>query len=254
MSKGVLLDLSGVLYVGETALPGAADAVAALRRAGLAVRFLTNSTRSPRRVLLKRLTALGFDVEPAELFTPAAAACNWLAEHGYAPHLLVHDDLVEDFAACSRDGPKAVVVGDAGTGFTYDRLNAAFRLIMAGAPFLALAANRVFLDADGELSLDAGAFVKALEFSTGVAPIILGKPAREFFAAAAASADLALNDMIMIGDDAEADISGALAAGAGSAFLVRTGKYRAGDETRVSPPPTAVHDDLQSVVRHLLEG
>ena len=49
------------------------------------------------------------------------------------------------------------MVGDAAQGFTYAALNAAFRKLLAGAEFLALARNRSFKDEDGELSLDAGA-------------------------------------------------------------------------------------------------
>jgi ribonucleotide monophosphatase NagD (HAD superfamily) len=48
----------------------------------------------------------------------------------------------------------------------------------------------------------------------------------------------------MVGDDAEADVAGALAAGLGAALLVRTGKYRPGDETKVEPSPTATVADL----------
>jgi len=131
-------------------------------------------------------------------------------------------------------------------------LNPAFRHLIAGAPFLALAANRVFRDDDGELSMDAGAFVHALEFSSGVSPLVLGKPAPDFFAAACASMDCAPSDAVMIGDDAEADIAGALSAGIERAILVRTGKFAPGDETRVIPRPTDVADGIVKAVDLLL--
>ena len=53
----------------------------------------------------------------------------------------------------------------------------------AGAPLLALAHNRVFRDTDGFLSLDAGAFVAALEYASGKQAILLGKPSKAFFKA-----------------------------------------------------------------------
>ena len=59
MVKGVLLDLSGVLYDGDQPVPGAAEAVATLRAGGLPVRFLTNSTRAPRRKLLEKAAQNG---------------------------------------------------------------------------------------------------------------------------------------------------------------------------------------------------
>ncbi|MCY1303665.1 HAD hydrolase [compost metagenome] len=51
-------------------------------------------------------------------------------------------------------------------------------------------------------------------------------------------------DLAMIGDDAESDTAGALAAGIGTAILVRSGKYRDGDERRFQPAPSAVVDDI----------
>ena len=251
MVKGVLLDLSGVLYDGDTAIPGGVEAVARLREAGLPVRFLTNSTRAPRRVLLKKLSGMGFDLKEAELFTPASAACALLLEDGLRPHLLIHPDLEEDFGGIGR-GDGAVVVGDAGPYFTFDTLNAAFRVLMGGARFYALAANRTFRDADGELSMDAGAVVAALEYASGTEAQVLGKPAQAFFAAALEDMGVAADEAAMVGVDVESDVSGALTAGLGRAVLVRTGKYREGDEDRGDPAPSHVAQDLSDAVDWLL--
>lgn len=254
MVSGVLLDISGVLYEGEQAVPGAVDAVGRLRAAGLPLRFLTNSTRRPKKAILGKLAAMGFDADASEILTPAEAACDWLRNEGFAPHLLVHPDLEEDFRDAPDHGKTAVVVGDAGEHFTYDRLNAAFRRLVHGAPFLALAANRVFKDADGELSLDAGAFVRALEFSSGTEPILLGKPSPDFFMAGVRSMGCDAQDTVMIGDDAESDVAGALTAGIATGILVRTGKYRDGDEESFQPSPSAVASDVSGAVELVLAG
>lgn len=252
MVKGVLIDLAGVVYSGGDLLPGAKAAIAGLEAAKIPYRFITNTTSRPLRAILAQLEGFGLNLPPAIVFTPAQAAVAWLAAHGHAPHLLVHPALEEDFAACRRDGPPAVVVGDAREHFTFARLNAAFRLLIAGAPLVALAQNRMFRDADGELSLDAGAFVKALEFSSGVKALVIGKPEPAFFAAAAESMGLRLAEVAMIGDDAEADVAGALAAGAGMAVLVHTGKYRDGDEDLVRPRPSAVVAGIAEAVDAVL--
>lgn len=253
MTKGVLLDLSGVLYEGKQAVPGAARAVQCLRAAGLPVRFLTNSTRSPRRVLLEKLAGMGFDVGRDELFTPARAACDVLKAQRRAAHLLIHPDLAEDFAGLKGLGPdKTVVVGDAAEYFTYDAMNAAFRALNGGATLMALAANRVFKDDDGELSIDAGAFVAALEYAAETTATVLGKPSAAFFQAALDSMGCAAAQAVMVGDDAEADVAGALKAGLGKAVLVRSGKFQAGDETRNKPPPSHVADDLPAAVAWIL--
>ena len=251
MIKGVLLDLGGVVYVGDTVLSGAPDALDRLKSAGLPVRFITNTTRRSRRVLLADLASLGIDVAPEELFMPAIAARDYLAAHRLNPHLLVHPNLVEDFVDLPPGDEEAMVVGDAGDGFTYDAMNAAFRMLSAGAAFIALATNRTFKDADGGISLDAGPFVAALEFATGRTATVLGKPSPDFFRQATASLGCAADETVMVGDDAECDVAGAMATGA-AGILVRTGKYAAGAEATVSPPPTAVLDDLPAAVDWIL--
>ena len=248
MIRGVLLDLAGVIYDGDHALPGALSAIDRLRQAGLSLRFVTNTTRMPKRKVLGRLAKLGLDIWQAELFTPAEAARNWLAANDCSPSLLVHPNLAEEFDGETGRPHLAVIIGDAGEDFDFARLNHAFRELIGGAPFIALAKNRSFKDADGGLSLDAGAFVTALEFATGREALVLGKPSPAFFQAALASMNCAPESAVMVGDDAESDIAGALGAGLVAAVLVRTGKYRAGDETRFSPRPTATVADLSAAV------
>ncbi len=252
MVSGVLLDLAGVLYEGDQAVSGAAEAVGRLRAGKLPVRFLTNSTRRPKRAIMQKLTATGFGVEASEILTPAGAARDWLRREQFTAHLLVHPDLEEDFADVPQGKAPAVIVGDAGRYFTYDRMNTAFRRLVQGAPFLALAANRVFKDADGELSLDAGAFVRALEYSSGTSPMLLGKHSPDFFMAGVRSMGCEPHEVAMIGDDAESDVAGALQAGIGTGILVRTGKYRSGDEERYQPKPSIVLSDVAEAVERLL--
>lgn len=258
--RGVLIDLAGVVYDGDTALPGARDALARLRSSGRAIRFVTNTTRKTKPTIHADLLRIGIDVGLSELFTPVEAAANWLAAHGATPHLLVHPAIEGAFAK-SAGAETAVVIGDAENRFTYGALNAAFRKLNGGAEFLALAKNRVFRDADGELSLDAGAVVTALEYATGREAVVLGKPSADFFAEVVADmgaelgaelgaemGGLALADVAMIGDDAESDVAGALRAGIGAGLLVKTGKYRPGDEARFDPAPTTTVADIAAAV------
>ncbi|WEX90394.1 TIGR01458 family HAD-type hydrolase [Sinorhizobium garamanticum] len=254
MINGVLLDLAGVIYDGEVAVPGATEAVRRLRDAGLPIRFVSNTTRSTKPAVLDRLTRLGLSVAPDEVFTPAEAARQWLAEHGRSPHLLVHPNLVQEFDDLTRRLPKAVVVGDAGEAFDYRALNAAFRELIAGAELLALAPNRTFKDSDGKLSLDAGAFVTGLEFASQKSAIVLGKPSQPFFRSALATINCPDAQAVMVGDDAETDVAGALQAGLAQALLVRTGKYREGDEKRFEPTPTATVRDISEAVDWIIDA
>jgi HAD superfamily hydrolase (TIGR01458 family) len=252
MIRGVLLDLAGVLYEGDHVLPGALDAVARLHQAGLPLRFVTNTTRRTKHALLRRLTRLGLDIADSELFTPGQATRDWLAENDCSPILLVHPDLAPEFADIPERGKRAVVVGDAGEAFDYASLNRAFRALIDGAQLIALAKNRSFKDEDGKLSLDAGAFVSALEFASGQTALVLGKPSPEFFAGALGSMDCPPQHAVMVGDDAEADVAGALRARLGAAILVRTGKYRARDEARFEPQPTVTVENLSAAADWIL--
>ena len=249
---GVLLDLGGVVFTGDEAIRGSIEAIAALREVGIGVRFLTNTTRRPRRALVHKLKRLGLEVGSDDVFTPAFAARHAL--RGRTPHLLVHPDLIEDFPEHDEHGHADVVlVGDAGEAFTYAALNKALRTLENGASLVALAHNRIFQDADGQPSLDAGPFVAALEYASGTTAEVIGKPARAFFDAARASLDTEAAHTVMVGDDVEGDIGGALEAGL-AGVLVRTGKYKIGDEDRIDPGPTALQDDLRAAVAWILTG
>ncbi|MGA9442061.1 MAG: TIGR01458 family HAD-type hydrolase [Methyloceanibacter sp.] len=252
MIRGILLDLAGVVYEGDHVLPNALEAVRQLHSTGLPIRFVTNTTTKTKKALLARLTGLGLEITSDELFTPGQAARAWLKQHNASPLLLVHPNLKAEFSSLPDRKKRAVIVGDAGEAFTYWTLNHAFRALIDGAAFLALAKNRTFMDDDGKLSLDAGAFVSALEYSSGKQAIVLGKPSPDFFHAALASMGCAPEEAVMVGDDAECDVAGALLAGLSRAVLVRTGKYRDGDERRVEAPPTAVVKDLPAAAAWIL--
>ena len=250
--RGVLIDLGGVVFVGDRLIEGAAEAVGRLREAGLPLRFLTNTTRRSVRRLLADLAEIGFEAEAEEVLTPAQLARSHLAGRDLRPHLLVHPDLEEEFEGLSGEAGEAVVIGDAGERFTYGALNAAYRRLEDGAEFLALAKNRNFRDEDDALSLDAGPFVAALEYASRREATVLGKPSRTFFHRAVDALGCAPEETVMIGDDAEADVGGALAAGL-MGVLVRTGKYEEGAEDALDTAPTHIADDLAAAVDWILE-
>jgi len=250
MIRGVLLDLSGVLYQGDRALPGAVVAVERLRAASLPTRFITNITRKGSREVLGALAAMGLDIAPDDLLSAPIAARHYLEDRGLHPYLLVHPALEAEFTDRVGETPDAVLVGDAADGFTYAALNRAFRMIVDGAPLLAMGNNRYFRDNDG-LSLDIGPFVAALEYASGATATVLGKPAPAFFHTAVESLGCEPEEVVMVGDDALADVDGALAAGI-PAILVQTGKYRAGDEDQITHSGAIVVPDIASAADWIL--
>lgn len=248
MYKTILLDISGVLYQGNAAIPGAVQAVRRLRNAGVVLRFVTNTSRQPSTALLSQLHDLGFEIALAELFTAPQAARRWLVERQHRPLLIIHPDLEPEFADLDQHDPDAVLLADAEERLNYAYLDQAFALLMDGAPLLAIGDNRYFQGAD-RLHLDAGPFVRALEYAAGVQAQVAGKPSPLFFEQALADAGGEAGDTLMVGDDVQADVLGALDAGL-HACLVRTGKYRQGDEQAVDGRGR-VEASLATLLKHL---
>lgn len=248
----LLLDIDGVLYVGEEPVAGAIAALAELRELSAGVRLVTNTTSKSRREIADHLQRLGFDVSLEEVLTPAALAVRHCLGREYrSVKLLVEDALREDLAGleeATRGGSAdAIVLGDLGDGFTADVLNDAFRALMDGAELVALQHNRYWRRADG-LVLDVGAYSAALEYASGREAVVVGKPAAAFFLAALDDLNASADGAVMVGDDVEADVGGAIDAGL-KGVLVRTGKYR-GEELQASPvTPTVVVDSIADVAQ-----
>ncbi|OGT94935.1 MAG: hypothetical protein A2083_07930 [Gemmatimonadetes bacterium GWC2_71_9] len=229
--KALLFDLDGTLYEDGVPLPGAAEAVAELRRRGVQVGFVTNTTSRSRRLLTERLRRCGIAAQPEQIVTALRAGAAHLAERGFRRiSALVPETAHEDLAdfELTDELPEAVVVGDLDDQWTYDILNRAFRHVMDGAELIALSRDRYWQQPDG-LVLDCGPFVAALEYATGKSAHVCGKPSPDFYNTALASlGSWALErpqDVVMVGDDIWGDIEGAQRAGL-TAWLVKTGKYR----------------------------
>uniref|UniRef100_G3Q111 Haloacid dehalogenase-like hydrolase domain-containing protein 2 n=1 Tax=Gasterosteus aculeatus aculeatus TaxID=481459 RepID=G3Q111_GASAC len=230
--KAVLIDLSGTLHVEETAVPGAQDALNRLREASVAVKFVTNTTKESKKHLLERLHRLNFDLQEEEIFTSLSAARTLLEQKRHRPLLLVEDSALQDFTGIETSEPNAVVIGLAPEQFNYQTLNKAFRLVLDGAPLIAIHKARYYKRRDG-LALGPGPFVAALEYATDRNAIVVGKPEKSFFAEALSNLGCNPNEAVMIGDDARDDVGGAQNAGM-LGILVRTG-WRQRAQTRGLP-------------------
>ena len=229
--RAILFDLDGTLYENGVPLPGAAEVVAELRRRGVQLGFVTNTTSRSRWLLTERLLRCGIDAKPEQIVTALRAGAAHLAERGFRRiSALVPEAAHEDLAdfELTDERPEAVVVGDLDDQWTYDILNRAFRHVMDGAELIALSRDRYWQQPDG-LVLDCGPFVAALEYASGKSAYVCGKPSPDFYHTALASlghwAIERPKDVVMVGDDIWGDIEGAQRAGL-TAWLVKTGKYR----------------------------
>ncbi|XP_008324338.1 haloacid dehalogenase-like hydrolase domain-containing protein 2 [Cynoglossus semilaevis] len=250
--KAVLIDLSGTLHVEDTAVAGAQEALSRLRQASVAVKFVTNTTKESRRSLYERLLRLNFDLQEQEIFTSVSAARSLLEQNQHRPLLLLEDSALEDFTGIDTSEPNAVVVGLAPDHFNYQTLNTAFRMILDGAPLIAIHKARYYKRKDG-LALGPGPFVAGLEYATGCRASVVGKPEKAFFTQAVSELGCSPSEAVMIGDDARDDVGGAQDAGM-LGILVRTGKYREGDENKLRPPPHLTCDSFPEAVDHILKN
>jgi HAD superfamily hydrolase (TIGR01458 family) len=243
----VLLDIDGTLLDGDVLVDGAAEAVAALRARDIPVLFATNTSRKSRASVAASLVAAGLPADASEILNASWAAAVQLRAAGVnRVHLLLSPDAASDwreFDVVDEDAA-AVVVGDMGRLFDFERLERAFRCLRAGARLIAAHKNPYWKGPDG-WTLDAGAFVAALEYATNVRAELVGKPAPGFFEMAARILGVETRAMSIVGDDLDADIAGGRAAGL-TTWLVRTGKFRAEDLSRVRRDRRP-HHELESI-------
>lgn len=237
----IFFDLSGVLYVGNKLIDGAIDTVAEARKRGLTVRFVTNTATRGFDEILGRLRDFGFEADKEELYTAPAAAKQLIVKKGWRPYCLIHKAIEPEFEDLDQSDPNCVVIGDARSDLNYETLNRAFRICQEGAPLIGIGMNRYFEGDDG-LQLDAGPFIRAVAWASGIEPIVMGKPGKAFFNEIVASTSYSAGECLMVGDDAEADVGGAVNAGL-NGCLVRTGKYQACDDAAI-PEEARVIDSV----------
>lgn len=234
--RGILFDLDGVIYLGDQLIDGAVQALEWVRARRIPHLFVTNTTSRPREALCRKLSGMGIAVDVDRILSPPVAAVHWLqTQTRGAAALFVPEATRVEFAGLPLwrgNGDEAVgsvVVGDLGEDWDFRRLNQAFRLLMQQpAPRLvALGMTRYWKTPDG-LQLDAGPFVTALQYASGIEPVVTGKPAAAFFHSGAEALGIQPAQLLMIGDDIRGDIGGAQQAGL-KALLVQTGKFQPSD-------------------------
>lgn len=248
--RGFIIDLDGVLYVGNRAIDGAKEAIEYLKENGYPFRCVSNTTRKCRHSIATHLSFLGFTIPENNIFTPPLAAVAYMKNTGKTGYyLLATGDVDADFKEIKNKGPDKkpdwVIIGDAGDKITYDTMNTAFRFLMDGAELLALENDRYWMAASG-LSLSAGPIVKALEYATGKTARVMGKPSQTFFNLALEDMHLRPEQVAMIGDDIITDIGGAYHAGM-KGILVRTGKFRSDSVDAAEIKPACIIDSISRI-------
>jgi phosphoglycolate/pyridoxal phosphate phosphatase family enzyme len=220
MSTVYVFDLDGVLYRGESAVPGAAEALSALRARGAALFFLTNNSSQPRQVYVEKLTRLGMSCTVAEVVTSASATADYLARVRGAVGKTVFavggpgiKDELERVGIGVRtvsdpeagDATCAFVVAGLDREFRYETLRRAQQVLLGGAQFIAT--NR-----DGQYPVESGVIpgggsvVAAISVAAGIEPLTIGKPETLGLETILNRAGVWPTEAVMIGDRLDTDI------------------------------------------------
>jgi phospholysine phosphohistidine inorganic pyrophosphate phosphatase len=262
--KGVLVDITGVLYESGTtfAIPGSVDGLKKLKESKISYRFVTNETQNTREGLVQKLSRLGYSglISISDILAPGPVTQEYLIENGLTkPYLLVHPFILPDFSGCPQldlqsEEHDCVVVGDAASSFSFENVNKAFQCLMkmSQPKIISMGYGRYYQD-NGNLMIDLGAYTKALEFATGVTATVTGKPAKTFFESALKSIGVAVSDAVMIGDDIISDVGAAQSLGM-TGIQLRTGKFRKErDENHPQVKPDLIADNFLAAVNAIVE-
>jgi len=278
----LLVDLDGVVYRGATPVPGVASVLAARAAAGDTIVYVTNNSMHYRADYVDRLSAMGAPVAADRVISSGRAAALWLAGQVPPPGRVlvvgggglerecrdVGLEVVTTASAAARaaadgiDGwtaagrPDVVLVG-LDPQLTYARLAVGLDCIRAGARFVATNRDPIFPSEQG-VRPGAGAIVAALEASSGVEPVSIGKPGPLLFSLAIQAVTGRLADAVMIGDGVATDLAAARALGI-PCILMLTGVTSRGQAERLLPAerPAALAADaaeLAAAIDRLAAG
>lgn len=223
---GYIFDLDGTLFRGEEAIPGAADALRRLRARGAQLRYLTNNSTRSQSFYANKLSELGFEVDPSEVFSSGLGTALYLRGQGIETAFVVGEDglkqtltghgIREEFLT-----PEAVVVGLC-RSFTYDLMNEAMQLIRKGARFVATNADATYPVEGGAFIPGSGSVVAAIQTCSETDPFVVGKPNPFLVELVLKDLQLPPDQVLVVGDRMDTDIESGRRAGCPTC-LVLTG-------------------------------
>lgn len=254
----VLLDLDGCVWIGDEPVPGAPEALAALRGAGKGIAFITNDPRHAPEDHVRKLWRLGFQASLTEVVTVGAAVQFLLAgdPRSRTAYVVGSRAMIEHVDAAGlrvvngteRAAHAEVVIVAGHGGFDYDELRTAVQAVLRGAELVGTTRDATFPMPDGPWP-GTGAILAAVEAGAGKrADLIVGKPEPAMYEAALDR--LGPGRVLAIGDRLDMDVAGAQRAGLDSA-LVLTGASTHEEALSSESPPTHV---ARSVTHLLLHG
>jgi NagD protein len=247
MKQGFLIDMDGVIYRGNTLIPGADHFVTRLLEDNVPFLFLTNNSQRTRRDVATKLARKGLSVTEGHIFTCAMATARFLAKQkpGGTAYVIGEGGLLQALHqngyAIVDQAPDYVVVGE-GRTLTMEMLEAAVRMIIGGARLIATNLDPS-CPTEAGLRPGCGSTVAMLESATGTKAFSVGKPSPVMMRAARKELGLRTEGTVMIGDTMETDILGGVQMGYRT-ILVLTGSTRREDLPRYAYCPDVVMESI----------
>lgn len=230
--KAVLLDLDGTVYRGSEAIPGAAEAIHRLLKAGFAVRYLTNNSAARPEGISQKLRAMEIPCEPGWVAGTGPAAALAVIGKGFkVAHLIGEPGLWESFREAgiepSDDDPKPVLVTGICRSFDYAMMDRALQSLLGGALWIATNRDGSYPLEGGRFQPGAGSIVAALEAAAARPPdLVIGKPEPLLIHQLSESMGILASETLMVGDREDTDLEAGRRAGS-MTWLVLTGYERA---------------------------
>lgn len=256
--RGLVIDMDGVLWTGDTALPGLENFIVGLRRRGVRFMLATNNNTQTPAGFAEKARRLGAVVRPEEVITATTATIHYLRGRYPAgtPLYAIGEkplkDQLEQAGYVLNDQSAAAVIAALDRNLSYEMLKRATLLIRAGAAFIAPNPDVVYPTPEG-LVPGSGMVLAALEATTGCRPLIIGKPEAGIFRMALDRMGLAPADCASLGDRLDTDIAGGQRAGLKS-ILVLSGVTTAADLAASSLQPDWVFSGLSELTAALDAG
>jgi phosphoglycolate/pyridoxal phosphate phosphatase family enzyme len=222
--------LDGTVYLGDTIIDGAAEAIRSLRDRGDKVVFLSNKPIASRGSYAEKLTKMGIPTSIDDVLNSSLIVARYLQRHvkqGQRVYVVGEEPICEELRLhgieITDDGHEPdYVVLSWDRRFNYDTLNIVYQAVLRGAIVIASNPDSTCPLEDGTLP-DTGTFIAALEAATGKPiDLIVGKPSPIAAEAAVQHIGLDSGSCFMIGDRLEMDIKMGNDAGM-SSVLVLTG-------------------------------
>lgn len=254
-----LIDLDGVVYVGESPTEGAVETINILKKSGKIVIFLTNDPRKTAAEYSDKLREIGIVVNPGDVVTSGMAIAFHI-KNSYtdlkekSAYVVGSRSLKDEIRLTGLEvvsGEEAkradfVIVGGH-PDFHYEEMKLATLAIRGGAEFFATNRDPAYPSPEGLIPA-TGAMLASIETACGKKAVVAGKPEVIMFEVALAEhLHRDRERFAIIGDRLDTDVQGGRNAGI-AAILALSGSTAEEDIKRSETKPDYVIRDLRDLL------